>query len=236
MVEVKQQLFARQFDTFHRLLYILDSFLACIILIYIMIGGINMIKIDARGKACPTPVIMTKVQIDAGADCLEVTVDNTTAMENVSKLGNSQGFAVATAQNGADYVITLTRDGSAPAEAVSQCSCGIGDWAVFAGRDIIGSGERELGESLAKMFFYTLAESADRPKYILLMNNGVKLACGDNQTIEHLQKLIDEGSEVLVCGTCLNYYGISDDLKAGSVSNMYDIVGKMQEVSKVITI
>ena len=68
------------------------------------------------------------------------------------------------------------------------------------------------------------------------MNNGVKLACGDNQTIEHLQKLIDEGSEVLVCGTCLNYYGISYDLKAGSVSNMYDIVGKMQEVSKVITI
>ena len=42
------------------------------------------------------------------------------------------------------------------------------------------------------------------------------------------------GSQVLVCGTCLNYYGIKDDLKVGTVSNMYDILGAMQEVSKVI--
>ena len=41
---------------------------------------------------------------------------------------------------------------------------------------------------------------------------------------------------MLVCGTCLNYYGITDELKAGTVSNMYEILEKMKSSAKVITV
>ena len=48
--------------------------------------------------------------------------------------------------------------------------------------------------------------------------------------------LSDAGVEILVCGTCLNFYGLTDQLKVGTVSNMYDIVTRMQKAAKVISL
>ena len=91
--------------------------------------------------------------------------------------------------------------------------------------------------NLAKMAIFTLSESENIPTYVLFMNGGVKLTTGiEPQIIENLNTLIEKGTKVLVCGTCLNFFGIKEDCKVGTVSNMYDILGAMQEVSKVITL
>ena len=85
------------------------------------------------------------------------------------------------------------------------------------------------------MAIFTLSESENIPSYVLFMNEGVKLVTGvEPQIVENLNTLIEKGAKVLVCGTCLNFYGLTDELKVGTVSNMYDILGAMQEVSKVI--
>ena len=69
------------------------------------------------------------------------------------------------------------------------------------------------------------------------MNSGVKLVAGDEQQIiDSVNKLIKKGTEVLVCGTCLDFYGLKEQLKVGEVSNMYDILGRMQEAAKTITL
>ena len=65
-----------------------------------------------------------------------------------------------------------------------------------------------------------------KPRIAVLVSGG-----GTN-----LQALIDKGVKVLVCGTCLNYYGLAERLKIGTVSNMYDILGAMQRADKVITL
>ena len=85
------------------------------------------------------------------------------------------------------------------------------------------------------MFFYTLTQEKDVPDYILLMNAGVTLACNE-EISGHLQTLAEMGSEILVCGTCLNYYGLKEEVKVGTVSNMYDIVSCMKKASKVTTL
>ena len=54
--------------------------------------------------------------------------------------------------------------------------------------------------------------------------------------VESCNKLIERGCEILVCGTCLNFYGITDKLEVGEVSNMYDILSRMQEAGKTITL
>ena len=101
----------------------------------------------------------------------------------------------------------------------------------------LGNGDAELGMSLAKMAIFTLSESENIPTYVLFMNGGVKLTTGvEPQIVENLNTLIEKGTKVLVCGTCLNFFGIKEDCKVGTVSNMYDILGAMQEVSKVITL
>ena len=194
--------------------------------------------IDARGKACPTPVIMAKKAMAAGEDAFTVLVDNPTAVENLKRLADNQGFEAAVTENGGEYALAFTRSGCAACEeAVSSPLPAPGaDWAVFVGRDIVGDGDRELGTNLMRMFFYTLSQGEDRPGAVLFMNAGVRLPTLDGQVVEHLRALAAAGVEILVCGTCLNFYGLTEQLQVGAVSNMYDIVARMQKAGKVISL
>ena len=194
--------------------------------------------IDARGKACPTPVIMAKKAISAGESTFTVLVDNTTAVENLKRLAENQGFDAAAAEAEGVFSVTFTRTGCAACEEAvnSPLPAPGGDWAVFVGRDIIGDGDRELGTNLMRMFFYTLSQGEDKPGAVLFMNAGVKLPTLDEQVVEHLKALSAVGVEILVCGTCLNFYGLTDRLRVGTVSNMYDIVTRMQKAGKVISL
>ena len=194
--------------------------------------------IDARGKACPTPVIMAKKAISAGESSFTVLVDNTTAVENLKRLAANQGFDAAAAEAEGVFSVAFTRTGCAACEEAvnSPLPAPGGDWAVFVGRDIIGDGDRELGTNLMRMFFYTLSQGEDKPGAVLFMNAGVRLPTLDEQIVEHLKALAADGVEILVCGTCLNFYGLTEQLQVGTVSNMYDIVTRMQRAGKVISL
>ena len=194
-------------------------------------------QIDARGKACPMPVIMAKKEIDGGCQELTVLVDNKTAVENLKRLGNSAGMQVTTGENSDGLFVRLTGEGKFTEEPVIECATMGSGYAVFIGKDIVGAGDRELGYNLMKMALYTLAQGDSVPAHVLFMNDGVKLPAGEEQqVIDSLMTLIEKGCKVLVCGTCLNFYGIADRLKVGIVSNMYDILSAMQRADKVISL
>ncbi len=112
-----------------------------------------------------------------------------------------------------------------------------GSYAVFIGKDHVGEGDPELGHNLAKMAITALSEADDAPEALMFMNSGVKLLCEDEeQIINGVSSLQDGGCDILACGTCLDFYGLKDDLKVGEISNMYDILDRMRAVSKVITL
>lgn len=195
--------------------------------------------IDAIGKACPIPVIMTKKEIDRGEDNIIVKVDNKIAVENLKKLAASTGFLVETKEENDVFYVAISKECkecNAMLEQIEkETTLPKSDHVIFIGKEYIGEGNEELGKNLMRMFLYTLTESKEIPTHILLMNGGVKLATLDLQTVEHLKVLVEKGVDLLVCGACLNFYNIADDLKVGSVSNMYDIVSKMQGAGKVIS-
>ena len=194
-------------------------------------------QIDARGKACPQPVILAKKEIDVGCRDLTVLVDNKTAVENLTRLGNSAGMTVTTGETAQGLFVRLTGEGKIVEEPVIACPTTGNGYAVFVGKDVVGAGERELGYNLMKMALYTLAQGDSVPAHVLFMNDGVKLPAGEEQqVIDSLMTLLEKGSIILVCGTCLNYYGLADRLKVGTVSNMYDIMSAMQRADKVITL
>jgi selenium metabolism protein YedF len=194
-------------------------------------------QIDARGKACPMPVILAKKELDGGCNDLTVLVDNRTAVENLTRLGNSAGMTVASGETLDGQFVRLTGEAKPVEHPVISCPTTGSGYAVFIGKDVVGTGERELGYNLMKMALYTLAQWDSLPAHILFMNEGVKLPAGEEQqVIDSLITLSEKGCIVLVCGTCLNYYGIADRLKVGIVSNMYDILGAMQRADKVISL
>lgn len=199
-----------------------------------------MIHIDAKGKNCPIPVVLTKKEIDKGAEDIVIEVDNEVAVENVTKLATSMGYILTRENTFGGFALNLSKNEKTEtmtsSTRIESDDAAVGNWVLFASSDSLGSGERELGTSLMQMFFYTLSESDDLPSCILLMNEGVKLVTIDEETAVHMQKLVDRGVQILVCGTCLNYYHIAEQLKVGNVSNMYDIQEQMLAASKVITL
>ena len=188
-------------------------------------------RIDAGGKQCPIPVIMAKKELEAGEQDVEIVVDGPTQVGNLERLGDALGRAATSEPFGDKFLVKFANGETKVGAKVEVADT----YAVFFNTNAIGTNNSELGGNLAKMAIFTLSESDKVPSYVLFMNEGVKLVTGvEPQIVENLNTLIEKGTQVLVCGTCLNYYGLKEELKVGTVSNMYDILGAMQEVSKVI--
>lgn len=194
--------------------------------------------IDAMGQACPMPVVLARKELVAGCTDLTVAVDNEAAVGNLTRLGHSMGLTVQTVKADHSFQVHFQGEAATPAaQPESGCTAAGCGYAVFIGKDHVGEGEGELGYNLLKMALYTLAQGEAIPASILFMNSGVKLPAGEEQqVIDCLNQLMAKGTEVLVCGTCLNFYGLTEQLKAGQVSNMYDILERMHGASKVITL
>ncbi|CEP82439.1 sulfurtransferase-like selenium metabolism protein YedF [Paraclostridium sordellii] len=194
------------------------------------------IELDARGLACPKPVINTKKEldnIDQGA--VVVTVDNEIAKENIFKLAKSMNYDASVLKSEKDLIcIEIIKGENVIIEEKSQES--LSDTCIFINSDKMGNGNDELGHVLMKGYIYTLIESKPYPKSILFVNSGIKLTTENEATIENLKILQDAGVEILSCGTCLDYYGLKDDLKVGTVTNMYTIVETMNNSSKTISL
>ena len=105
---------------------------------------------------------------------------------------------------------------------------------VVISSQCMGEGDPELGTALMKSYIYALSQQDQLPSTILFYNSGVKLACQDAPTLEDLKSLEAQGVEILACGTCLNFYGLSEKLQVGSVTNMYVIAEKMSQASLII--
>ena len=196
-------------------------------------------RLDASGKQCPIPVIMAKKELDQNVQDLEIIVDGQVQIDNLARLGDTVGRPISSEPFEGRFLVKFANGDTKGVEGDGSEFCGVsnGSYAVFFNKASVGSGADELGLSLAKMAIFTLSESDKVPAYVLFMNGGVKLTTGiEPQIVDDLNTLIGKGTKVLVCGTCLNFFGIKDDLKVGTVSNMYDILGAMQEVGKVITL
>jgi selenium metabolism protein YedF len=100
----------------------------------------------------------------------------------------------------------------------------------------MGKGDDELGNILIRGFLHTLSEISPRPDVLIFFNAGVKLTTVGSDVLEDLQALEGEGIKILVCGTCLDFFGIKDKLQAGIISNMYDIAEAMLSAGRVVRI
>ena len=100
----------------------------------------------------------------------------------------------------------------------------------------MGSGDDALGATLMKGYLYAVSQQEELPKTILFYNGGAKLTVEGAVSVEDLKNMEAQGVEILTCGTCLNFYGLGDKLAVGSVTNMYTIVEKLTQASKVIRV
>ena len=209
-----------------------------------------MIKVNAMGDTCPIPVVKTKNAIKElnGQGQVEILVDNEIAVQNLTKMANQKGYGVCSEkieEHQFKVVMTIDGESSSNEEQATVSSEGIAEdtvcipdarknTIVVISTDKMGEGSEELGATLMKGFIYALSQQDELPSAILFYNGGAKLTCTDSPTLEDLKSLEAEGVEILTCGACLDYYGLTQKLQVGSVTNMYVIVEKMTQAGLII--
>ncbi len=202
----------------------------------------NNVQVNALGDACPIPVVKT-IKALAGlsaGDAVETLVDNTTAVENLKRLGAEKNCEVAVEQ-AADaewhVLLSLSDKTSAAAADAQDVVCEVPqkrNLVVQVTSEAMGTGSDELGRNLMKAFIFAVTQQDELPQTMLFYNGGAHLTCEGSPVLDDLKSLADQGVEIMTCGTCLNHYGITEQLAVGEVTNMYVIVQKLEAATAVV--
>ncbi len=197
-----------------------------------------MITINAIGKACPLPMIETRNALKESPEGTLTLVDNEIAVQNLMKMAEQLGMkGRSEPTEEGNFAVSIIPADAEPGDC-PECTpvvlAGTGPVVVALGSETMGTGNDELGKVLMKGFVYALTQLDKAPDTVLLYNGGAKLSTGDAPTVKDLKALEEAGTEVLTCGTCLNFYGLTEQLAVGGVTNMYEICSRMAEAGRLL--
>ena len=195
--------------------------------------------VDCRGMACPLPVVNAKKAAESlnPGDTLIVRVDNEIAVQNLQRFAEHMGFAAKGEKLGdEEFTVTMAIGGEAKAEPEIACAVDARKkgMLVVLSANTMGTGDEKLGKALMKAFVFALTRQDTLPETVLCYNTGAFLTCEGADTLEDLKLLESEGVTVLTCGTCLDFYGLKEKLAVGGVTNMYDIVERMESARTLV--
>lgn len=203
-----------------------------------------MIQVNAMGDACPIPVVKTKNAIKElkGPGMVETLVDNEIAVQNLTKMAKQKGYGVKSekiSENEYKVIMEIGEVLAAQTEVEDEeINCEIPakkkNVVVVISSKTMGEGNDELGAALMKGFIYAISQQEELPSTILFYNGGASHTCEGSVSLEDLKSMEAQGVEILTCGTCLNFYGLTDKLQVGSVTNMYVIAEKMTNADLVV--
>lgn len=187
--------------------------------------------LDLKGKTCPAPVIETKNFLEARAvDAIEIVVDDATASENVRRFLASKGYSTSVAEEKGVYRIEGCRD-EVPGvrhDASEHKTL------VYVDGETMGRGSDELGKILMRAFLNTVPELEVRPWRMVFINSGVKLVASGSEYLEILKGIEGLNIDIVVCGTCLDYFHLKEKVEVGRISNMFEIMTSFNQATNVI--
>lgn len=190
--------------------------------------------IDARGQACPKPVLMAEdalSKIEEGI--VEILVDNEASVGNLTRFAKKNAFYSETIKEKDYWRIKIVK--GYPCEIPAEEKTAEKDILLIIATDTFGK-EEELGKMLVKPFFETLKVTKELPHTIFFMNSGVKLTTVNEEIIPILKEIDSMGVEIYSCGTCLKYYNLESELKVGHRGTTNHIVEGMKEFKKTVWI
>jgi hypothetical protein len=112
----------------------------------------------------------------------------------------------------------------------------LGSTVILITREGLGSGEPELQRALLGKYLALLLAGSLVPQALGFYTEGVSLACEGSPVLESLRALEQRGCRLLVCTTCLEFYGITGRLRVGTACGMPDILNAQVVATKVITV
>jgi len=111
-----------------------------------------------------------------------------------------------------------------------------GSTVVLINTDGMGSAEEPLRHKLLPVYLTMLQENGFYPGAVCFYAGGVKMVVHGSPVLDLLHAFEEKGVRLIICSTCLQYFGLSDKVAVGMVGGMNDIVLAQWMASKVITL
>lgn len=169
---------------------------------------------------------------------MKVEVDNQTAFQNILTYLKDQSLVPSGSETDGIFHITVVNQPVEAAAKEDSCSIDPGicssSYVIALSSDKMGEGDPQLGTILMKGFLNALIEQPVLPTHLLFYNSGVKLTTQDSGVIDSLKALEESGVEILICGTCVDFYEVRTLLAVGRISNMFTLTETMAKAGNVI--
>ncbi len=199
-----------------------------------------MQTVNGKGLLCPQPLILTRKALKncLPGETLQIEIDNKTAFQNILTYLNDQALSPEGTELDGIFHITVVNEKVEAKEVSGTGSIDPGmcsnSYVVVVSSDKMGDGDAELGAILIKAFLNSLIEQPILPTHLIFYNSGVKLATNDSGVIGSLKTLDESGVDVMICGTCVDFYEVKTLLAVGRISNMFTITETMAKAGHII--
>lgn len=110
------------------------------------------------------------------------------------------------------------------------------DTVILVTSNGMGKADEKLQLILIEKYLELLLQGSSLPAAICFYTDGVKLVCDGSPVIAQLQKLEARNVRLILCSTCLHYFGLTDKVQVGIVGGMGDIIDAQFKAAHVITI
>lgn len=196
--------------------------------------------VDGKGLLCPQPLILTRKALKASlpGETLKIECDNQTAFQNIMTFLKDQSLVPTGTEAGGIFQIEVInqKNGKGEEAGTSGLNPGIcsSAYIVVVSSDRMGEGDPQLGAILMKGFLNALHEQPVLPTHLIFYNGGVKLTTVDSGVIASLRELDADGVEILICGTCLDFYDLKQQLGVGRISNMFTLTEIMAKTGNIV--
>ena len=191
--------------------------------------------VDARGMACPRPLIMTKKALKESPEGFAVLMDNATSRDNVRRFLDDNDIGYESTEDGGTFRVDVKEGSPADESELSHPDALKPGFAVSFPSDRMGDAPEELQRILIEAFCSTLPDIRPYPESVVFYASGVHLVLDDSPVLAALKRLEDEGVKMLICGKCLDFYRVKDQVSVGRISNMYDILSSLAAAGHVVT-
>jgi selenium metabolism protein YedF len=188
--------------------------------------------VDAVGLDCPKPVILTKEAVDSGEPELLVKVDNEVAVSNVTRFLEGRGYTVKRTDEKGYMALEGVKSADNPEKPEAKSA----DWGMLLLSNRIGHDSNGLGEVLMKSFLSAMEQNDNPPAVLGLMNDAVLMALPEGSTCDTLAELEKKGVRLLICGICTKHFGVTEKIKIGVISNMFEITEAIFGSAKPVVI
>ena len=176
------------------------------------------------------------VGMDTGEE-IRVETDSDTSLKNLVTYLKDQGVDPKVTTEGKVHKLVAKKPEKelTATDPAAYCSSdGNSDYVVCINRELMGDGDPELGRLLMETFLNNLKLQEQLPTHVILYNGGVKLAMKQSSVSGALCELEELGIRIMLCGTCIDHYGLQYDIAVGMISNMVVITETLATAGHVV--